>query len=101
MAIRPSLNFFASTPISDWTPCTTQIEWAKNNEEKCKEIAINAFNYAKQNFTYDKILENVYQVYENITCANILKLEENFINTYGGKNIKKIIVKNINVKQKK
>lgn len=36
-----------------------QIQWMKDNEEKCKEIAKNAQDFAKTNFTREKILERV------------------------------------------
>ena len=84
----------------DLSDLITQIEWANNNEEQCKQIAINAFNYAIENFTYDKILEKVYEVYQNINYADIKKIEENFINSYNSKIIRKIIIKNIHAKQK-
>jgi hypothetical protein len=36
-----------------------QIQWMQANEEKCKEIAKNAQDFAKTNFTHEKILERV------------------------------------------
>lgn len=45
-----------------------QVKWMDNNYEKSLEIANNAFEYATNNFTLDKILERVYYVYKNIEC---------------------------------
>ena len=43
-----------------------QIQWMKNNEEKCKEIARNAQDFAKENFEYDKLLERVRYAVGNV-----------------------------------
>jgi glycosyltransferase involved in cell wall biosynthesis len=42
-----------------------KVRWMRNNEDKCKEIALNAQNFAIENFTYEKILEKVKEVYKN------------------------------------
>jgi hypothetical protein len=44
-----------------------QIQWMKNNEEKCKQIARNAQDFAETNFTREKILERVRYAAGNLT----------------------------------
>ncbi len=43
-----------------------QVQWAINNPEKSNQIALNAFNYALENFTEEKFIERVYYVYNNL-----------------------------------
>jgi hypothetical protein len=43
-----------------------QIRWIMSNPEKCKEIALNAFEYATTHFTKDKLIDRVYEVYQKI-----------------------------------
>lgn len=43
-----------------------QVNWMKMNPEKALEIANNAFYFALNNFTEDKLIERVYHVYNNI-----------------------------------
>ena len=50
----------------DLSDLLEQVEWIKNNYEKCLEIANNAYDYAINNFTEDKLLERVYYVYQNV-----------------------------------
>jgi len=54
----------------DLSDLLEQIQWMKKNQEKCIEIANNAFEYALNNFTLDKILERVNIVYENMNEKN-------------------------------
>ena len=51
---------------TDLSDLLEQIDWIKQNEEKSLEIANNAFNYAVDNFTIDRLIERVYYVYGNI-----------------------------------
>lgn len=50
----------------DLSDLLEQIQWMKNNEKKCIEIANNALEFAVNNFTEDKLLERVNYVYNNI-----------------------------------
>lgn len=50
----------------DLSDLLEQVEWMRNNYEKSLEIANNAFEFAINNFTMDKILERIYYVYNNI-----------------------------------
>lgn len=43
-----------------------QVNWIKNNYEESLEIANNAFEFAINNFTLDKLLDRIYYVYNNI-----------------------------------
>lgn len=40
--------------------------WMFDNNEKCKEVSENAFEFASKNFSLDLILERIYQVYKNL-----------------------------------
>lgn len=51
----------------DLSDLIDQIKWIKNNEAKCKEIARNAQDFAKENFEYEKILERVRYAAGNLT----------------------------------
>ncbi len=42
------------------------IRWIIDNPEKANNIALNAFKFASDNFTEEKLLERVYFVYKNI-----------------------------------
>lgn len=44
-----------------------KVKWLRNNEEKCKEIAVNAQKFALERFTYENILDKVKEVYKNFT----------------------------------
>lgn len=46
-----------------------QVQWVRNNPEKCKEIACNAQEYALENFTYEKILDRIREVNKNINSS--------------------------------
>jgi hypothetical protein len=50
----------------DLSDLLEQVNWMKNNYEKSLEIAKNAFEFAVNNFTEDKLLDRVYYVYNNI-----------------------------------
>jgi len=50
----------------DLSDLLEQVEWMQNNYEKSLEIANNAFEFAINNFTTDKLLERIYYVYNNI-----------------------------------
>ena len=49
----------------DLSDLLEQVEWMRNNYEKSLEIANNAFEFAINNFTMDKLLERIYYVYTN------------------------------------
>ena len=51
---------------NDLSDLLTQIEWMKENEEKCLQIANNAFNFAVNNFTRQKICERINYVFKNM-----------------------------------
>uniref|UniRef100_A0A6C0DRL2 Glycosyl transferase CAP10 domain-containing protein n=1 Tax=viral metagenome TaxID=1070528 RepID=A0A6C0DRL2_9ZZZZ len=51
---------------ADLSDLIIQTHWMLANEDKCNEIANNAFNYAIENFTLDKFLDRVYYAYCNI-----------------------------------
>jgi hypothetical protein len=57
----------------DLSDLLEQIQWMKNNEKKCNEIANNALDFAVNNFTEDKLLERVNFVYRNIVGINMNK----------------------------
>ena len=42
-----------------------QVEWMKKHNDKCIEMANNAFEFAINHFTEDKLLERVYHIYQN------------------------------------
>lgn len=50
----------------DLSDLVDRYEWALSHEEECMRIAYNAYNFALQNFTMDKVLERVYEVYCNL-----------------------------------
>jgi hypothetical protein len=52
----------------DLSDLLEQAEWMRNNYDKSLEIAKNAFEYAMENFTEDKLIDRVYQVYQNINA---------------------------------
>jgi hypothetical protein len=40
-----------------------KVQWMREHEETCKDIARNAQQYALENFTYEKILEKIKNIY--------------------------------------
>ena len=44
----------------DLSDLLEQSKWVQNNYEKCLEIANNAFEYAVNNFTEEKLIERIY-----------------------------------------
>lgn len=50
----------------DLSDLLEKVDWMKKNPEKSLEIANNAFEFAINNFTTDKLLERVYYVYNNV-----------------------------------
>lgn len=50
----------------DLSDLLDQVKWMQNNEKKCEEIANNAFEFAIKNFSEEKLLERIYQVYKNL-----------------------------------
>jgi hypothetical protein len=50
----------------DLSDLLEKVNWMKNNYAKSLEIANNAFEYAVNHFTENKLLERVYYVYKNI-----------------------------------
>ena len=66
----------------DLSDLLEKIHWIKNNEEKSNEIANNAFDYAVNNFTEDKLLERVIFVYNNINGIKMNNTIFNGFNTY-------------------
>lgn len=62
--LKPYVHYI---PVKmDLSDLFIQVRWMINNQEECKKIAINAFEYANQHFTEDKLIQRVYEVYENI-----------------------------------
>jgi hypothetical protein len=50
----------------DLTDILIQVKWLENNYDKALQIAQNAYNFATNNFTEEKINERIYTVYQNI-----------------------------------
>jgi hypothetical protein len=50
----------------DLSDLLSQTECMMKNEDICKEIAENAFQFAVENFVEDKLMERVYSVYNNV-----------------------------------
>lgn len=50
----------------DLSDLLEQIKWVQENPQKSLEIANNAFQFAINNFTDDKISERIYYVYNNL-----------------------------------
>lgn len=50
----------------DLTNLITQVRWMENNHGEALKIAQNAYNYAVNNFTDEKLNERIYTVYQNI-----------------------------------
>lgn len=42
------------------------LDWIDNNYDECIKIANNAYNFAVENFTEEKILERIFYVYNNL-----------------------------------
>ena len=55
----------------DLSDLMEKVNWMENNYEKSLEIAENAYKFAIENFTEDKLLERMYYVYNNIKDSNI------------------------------
>ena len=51
----------------DLSDLLDQVEWMKQNPDKCKEIAQNAYNFAIENFTKEKLIDRIYEVYKNLS----------------------------------
>jgi hypothetical protein len=65
--LKPYVHFI---PVKmDLSDLLEKVKWMKNNYEECLNIANNAFNFATINFTNDKLLEKIYNVYQNIIKA--------------------------------
>lgn len=50
----------------DLSDIMKQTMWMRSNPEKCQEIAENAYQYAKENFTQDRLMERIYHVGRNL-----------------------------------
>jgi hypothetical protein len=50
----------------DLSDLLQQVKWMTENYQKSLEIANNAYKFAMDNFTLDKIIDRVYYVYQNI-----------------------------------
>ena len=61
----------------DLSDLLEQVNWIKNNYEKSIEIANNAFIFATNNFTMDKLLNRVKYVYDNMSHNNQLLKQVN------------------------
>jgi hypothetical protein len=62
--LKPFVHYI---PVKeDLSDLLEQVKWMKEHEEESLKIAENAYNYAIENFTEDKILARVYEVYKNI-----------------------------------
>ena len=51
---------------NDLSDLVSQTEWIINNPEEAQEIANNAFEFATTNFSKDKLLDRIYEVYLNL-----------------------------------
>jgi hypothetical protein len=56
----------------DLSDLIEKVYWIKNNPIKSFEIANNAFNYACNNFTDDKLIDKVHEVYNNLIDNNLI-----------------------------
>jgi len=62
--LKPYVHYI---PVKmDLSDLWIQVRWIVSNPEKCKEIAMNAFEYATTHFTKDKLMNRVYEVYQNL-----------------------------------
>jgi hypothetical protein len=60
--IEPYVHY---VPVKrDLSDFIEKVQWMRNNQETCKEIARNAQQYALENFTYKKILEKIKNIYK-------------------------------------
>jgi len=50
----------------DLSDLLEKVEWAQMHYDEAIQIAENAFEFAKENFTEDKLLDRVYYVYKNM-----------------------------------
>ena len=50
----------------DLSDLLEKVEWMKTNYEECLNIANNAYNFALSNFTNDKLMKRINEVYTNI-----------------------------------
>jgi hypothetical protein len=50
----------------DLSDLLEQVIWIQQNEEKSKEIANNAYEFAINNFQRNKLMNRIYEVYENM-----------------------------------
>ena len=50
----------------DLSDLIQQLDWADAHPDECKKIAKNALDFAKANFSEEKLLERIYKVYNNI-----------------------------------
>ena len=50
----------------DLSDLLVMTKWIHDNHDLSKQIAINAQNYAIENFTEDNILDKIYEVYKNM-----------------------------------
>jgi hypothetical protein len=61
------IPYYHYIPVNmDLSDLISQYYWAEQNPEKVAEIAENAFNFAMENFTDEKLNERIYQVWKNI-----------------------------------
>lgn len=51
----------------DLSDLVEKTKWIMDNKKKSKEISEKAFEFANENFTQDKILNRVFNVFKNIT----------------------------------
>lgn len=74
----------------DLSDLLDQVGWMKENEQKCSEIASNAFDFATKNFSQEKILERIFYVYNKLIE---LKDAKNLKEKYEDKNVKIKLIK--------
>lgn len=56
----------------DLSDLLDQIEWMFNEPEKTKQIAENAFEFAVQEFSMEKIMDRIYEVYTNLDAQGFI-----------------------------
>jgi hypothetical protein len=62
--LKPYIHYI---PVKmDLSDLMDQIRWIVKHPEECKQIAMNAFEYAMNEFTEDKWIKKVYDVYKNV-----------------------------------
>jgi hypothetical protein len=61
------IPFFHYIPVKqDLSDLLDQVKWMKEHPNECKEIALNAFEFATSNFSTDQLIKRIHYVYNNL-----------------------------------